>query len=157
MELGGRATTNSQVSGGSGGSDGKLVDNQKINLEPGWYPVKVGKNKKWRKLPWASEPPLGPLVEAVPHNPDFENWHGCVPVLLYYSGRRTPEECNGYPWAAGPICYPIQGAIVLKQPVPIAAKGQAITWELGEEDLSRIEAQMPENRAPIVHDLSVLG
>ena len=50
-----------------------------------------------------------------------------------------------------------RGAIVLKQPVPIAAKGQAITWELGEEDLSRIEAQMPENRAPIVHDLSVLG
>ena len=141
-----------------GGADGKLVDNQKIkSIEPGWYATKIGKDKKWRNLDWASKPPLGPLVQAVPDNPSLKSWHGCVPALLYFAERRTPEQCNGYAWAAGPNCYPILAAIWLKEPVPIAHRGQALKWKLGEEELNKIEAQMPERIEPIVHDISVLG
>ena len=93
----------------------------------------------------------------MPDNPSLKSWHGCVPALLHYGERRTPEQCNGYPWAAGPNCYPILAAIPLKEPVPIAHNGQALKWKLGEEELKKIEAQMPERIEPIVHDISVLG
>ena len=138
---------------------GKLVDNQKMTLEtPRWVPIKIGNNKKWRSLSWASEGPLAPLVKALPHKPELASWHGCVPALLYFSECRQASQCNGYPWASdaeGNKCYVVAAAALLKQPVPIVPRGQALSWELSPEERERISAQLPESI--VKHDLAVLN
>ena len=139
------------------GPDRKMVDNQKLLMEPGWYPVKIGKDKNWRQQAWAADEPLGPLVKNVPHNPDLEHWHGHVPMMLYYGPGREPDECNGHAWAAGPKCYPIMAYKMLEHPVPIKHKGQALKWSLPAEELKQIEDQLGDPREFTILDTSALG
>ena len=134
----------------------KLIDNQKMKLEtPKWYAVKLGMNKEWRKLPWAREGPLAPLIRDLEHRPDLECWHGCVPVLLYFKECREASACNGHAWAAGPYCYVVAASVLLKRPVKIAPRGQALKWPLSAEERQQILEQVPDRVTQ--HDLGVLG
>ena len=60
--------------------------------------------------------------------------------------RRTPKQCNGYPWAIGPVCHVITHMKWLKEPVDIPQKGQGA--------FIKLYADNPEHRriAEKVHE-----
>ncbi len=130
----------------------KLVDNRghQLKLQPGWYVVYVGKDRKWRNAGWAQ--PLRAMIDALPASAQAEDWHGCAVGLIFIAGQRAVEECNGHGWAKGPVCHVVSATIRLLQPVRIEKRGQAVQWAVDQAQREQIEAQLPRGE-PICHDL----
>ena len=101
---------------------------------------------------------LAALIDALPYSvAEMEKCYGRVIGLIYIDAVRTPEDCNGYPWAKGPYCHVITHSISLQEPVPIAKpRCPGSIWSVtSEEERQRILAQIPDG-PPTRHDLTPL-
>jgi hypothetical protein len=133
----------------------KLVENRKRPLRIGWHAVYTTLARDLKGLE-----DFGSLINGLPYtDADMEMYYGKVNGLIYIAERPVaPEDCNGYPWAKGPLCHIITHYVELAGPVPIRKpQGNCTVWSISDEqEIQRIRAQIPEGQ-PLRNDLAPLG
>jgi hypothetical protein len=133
----------------------KLVENRKRPLRIGWHAVYTTLARDLKGLE-----DFGSLINGLPYtDADMEMYYGKVNGLIYIAERPVaPEDCNGYPWAKGPLCHIITHYVELAEPVPIRKpQGNCTVWSISDEqEIQRIRAQIPEGQ-PLRNDLAPLG
>ncbi len=133
----------------------KLVENRDQSLRLGWHAVYTLLCRDRKGLE-----EFGTLIDALPYSDaDMEKYYGHVCGFIFIASIRSPEDCNGYPWAKkGQHCHVIMHSITLTEPVPIEKpQNPGSRWSIKSQDeRQRILAQIPDG-SPTCHDLAALG
>ena len=68
--------------------------------------------------------------------------HGAIVGAICISHSVKRSDCDGNPWATGPVCNAISAVASL--PRPVAAKGQLGLWPVGTDELVLVRAQLDD-------------
>eukprot|EP00929_Paragymnodinium_shiwhaense_P081072 TRINITY_DN42349_c0_g1_i1.p1 TRINITY_DN42349_c0_g1~~TRINITY_DN42349_c0_g1_i1.p1 ORF type:complete len:322 (-),score=95.30 TRINITY_DN42349_c0_g1_i1:213-1178(-) len=114
----------------------RVIESRSWRIPHGWYALQAGSKPvppEWRqalKATWPDAPPEDAMRG------------GIIGGLMYIEEEeRTPEQCLGDPWAAGPRCHAISKVISL--PRPVSCGGSGGLWPLPEVVREEIVEQLP--------------
>ena len=135
---------------------GKVIENRD-QLGLGWWVLVVGMDRNWREAAWArpsKRRKIKELLYTVPTDESLSGYYGHAVGLIYLSGHRVKEQCNGYKLALeDTVCHIVSHAVKFTTPIKIKPpKGFSMQkWpiEPGEEPLIRM--QLPEG-LPVRHN-----
>lgn len=127
----------------------KLVENRSWGISPGWYALHVGMR---RDSEWGLK--ASQICPDLPPEEELLDFFGAIVGVLLITEQRYVEECNGNPWAFGPICHVVSGSICLPQ--PCRYRGNPGLWLL-PPDIQRRIMQGVVNGMTTMHDISILG
>jgi len=103
------------------GEGKKLVENRATRMPLGDYVLRCANSKDWKK----DLKVLEQQINQLPYEEgSLDHLRGKAVCMVRLAEHRTPEQCNGYPWAIGPVCHVITHVKWLKEPVDIPQKGQ---------------------------------
>eukprot|EP00746_Dinoflagellata_sp_MGD_P133283 gnl/MRDRNA2_/MRDRNA2_66975_c0_seq2.p1 gnl/MRDRNA2_/MRDRNA2_66975_c0~~gnl/MRDRNA2_/MRDRNA2_66975_c0_seq2.p1 ORF type:complete len:164 (-),score=20.16 gnl/MRDRNA2_/MRDRNA2_66975_c0_seq2:72-563(-) len=129
----------------------KLVENRSWRIPPGWYALHVGaqRDSNWHHKAMSVDPSL-------PGEEQLADHFSSIVGLLRMTEGCSIEQCNGHPWAFGPVCHVISHAIYFAK--PIKSSGASGLWDLTRENKAKIEVQLRDgNTERRCNDLSPLG
>ena len=113
----------------------KLVENRATRMPLGDYVLRCANSKDWKK----DLKVLEQQINQLPYEEgSLDHLRGKAVCMVRLAEHRTPEQCNGYPWAIGPVCHVITHVKWLKEPVDIPQKGQG--------PFIKLYAEKPEHR-----------
>jgi hypothetical protein len=99
----------------------KLVENRATRMPLGDYVLRCANSKDWKK----DLKVLEQQINQLPYEEgSLDHLRGKAVYMVRLAEHRTPEQCNGHPWAIGPVCHVITHVKWLKEPVDIPQKGQ---------------------------------
>ena len=115
-------------------SGAKRVENRHFRLQPGWYALHTGAKTSAHESQHA-------LLAAVPGMlAEADLPHGAIVGAIRISHALTLEQCEGEPWAFGPVCNVVDAIARLE--TPVAHKGALSVWRIGTETLAEVQAQL---------------